>query len=140
MRLPSSLTEPMSIGTSREIAGAPSKNDRIVTTRPSTLGPQPTRGADPGGGIGPADASAGGFMAATTALPASFSRAQSIFCSPAMSLTPSSATSRLVTSRVCSAEGGLPPPPDCADARWTNPWADGMPRSVVTLDPPPDWP
>jgi len=56
MRLPSSLTEPISIGTSREIAGAPSKNDRIATTRPSTVGPQATRGADPGGGIGPADA------------------------------------------------------------------------------------
>ena len=34
MRLPSSLTDPMSIGTPFEIAGAPSKNDRIVTTRP----------------------------------------------------------------------------------------------------------
>ena len=41
---------------SRAIAGAPSKNDRIVTTRPSTVGPKPTRGAEPAGGIGPAAA------------------------------------------------------------------------------------
>ena len=40
MRLPSSLTEPISIGTFFEISGAASKKDRMVMTRPSTVGPQ----------------------------------------------------------------------------------------------------
>jgi hypothetical protein len=40
MRLPFSLTDPTSIGTFFEISGAPSKNARIVTIRPSTVGPE----------------------------------------------------------------------------------------------------
>ena len=60
---------------------------------------QPTRGADPGGGIGPAVGPGGGLMAAIAALPAAFSRAHSTFCRAAMSLTPRSAISRFVSSR-----------------------------------------
>ena len=33
-----------------------------------------------------------------------------------------------------------PPPPDCAEARWNSPTAEGMPIRVVTFDPPPDCP
>ena len=40
----------------------------------------------------------------------------------------------------CSPLGELPPPPDCTEARWKSPAAEGMPISVVTLEPPPDWP
>ena len=46
--LPSSLTEPISIGTSFEISGAASWNDRTLMMRPSSVGPQPTRGVGPG--------------------------------------------------------------------------------------------
>ncbi len=108
-------------------------------TRPSTVGPHPTRGAVPGAGTGP-PAPIGGFILPMTALPTSFSRAHSIFCRAAMSLMPSSAITRLARSLDCSPLGGFPPPPDCADARWISPRAEGMPSSVVTLDPPPDWP
>ena len=80
MEFPSSLTEPMSIGTFLEISGAPSKKERIVMVRPSTLGPQPTRG----GGSGPHEPR-GGFISAATAMPTSFSLAHSIFWSSAIS-------------------------------------------------------
>ena len=135
IELPSSLTEPTSIGTFFEMSGAPSKKDRIVMTRPSTLGPEPTRRTANGPAV-----PGGGFIFAATAMPASLSRAHSIFCSAAMSVTPSSAITRFANSLDSSAVGRLPPPPDCADARWMRPSADGIPRSVVTLEPPPDWP
>ena len=109
-------------------------------SRPSTVGPHPTRGAAvPGSGVGLTGPIAG-FIFATTALPISFSLAQGSFCRSAMSLTPSSAITRLASSRDGSAPGGLPPPPDCGEARWISPCADGIPSSVVTLEPPPDWP
>src|SRR5512139_3996009 len=140
MEFPSSLTEPNNIGTFFEISGAISWKDRIVMMRPSTVGPQPTRGFSvPGGGIGP-HTPIGGFILAATASPIEFNLAHSIFWSAVMSLTPSSARTRLANSLDWSPPGGLPPPPDCADARWISPAAEGIPSSVVTLDPPPDWP
>ena len=42
--LPSSLTEPISIGTFFEISGATSEKDRTLTILPSRVGDQPTRG------------------------------------------------------------------------------------------------
>src|SRR5271157_3091183 len=117
MEFPSSLTEPISIGRFFEISGATSKKDRMVMMRPSTVGPQPTRGFSvPGGGISP-HTPIGGFIFAARASPISFNLAHSIFCSAVMSLTPSSAITRLANSLDCSPLGGLPPPPDCADAR-----------------------
>ena len=107
----------------------------MVITRPSTLGPEPTRRVAKGP-AGPG----GGFIFAATAMPASFSLAHSIFCSAAMSVTPSSAITRLANSLDSSAVGRLPPPPDCAEARWIRPSAEGIPSSVVTLEPPPDCP
>ena len=44
MLLPSSLTEPISMGTFFEISGAASRNDRMLMTVPSTRGHQPARG------------------------------------------------------------------------------------------------
>jgi hypothetical protein len=102
-------------------------------TRPSTLGPEPTRGVA-SGPAGPG----GGFIFAATAMAPSFSLAHSIFCSAATSVTPSSAITRLANSLDCSAPGRFPPPPDCAEARWIRPSAEGIPSSVVTLEPPPD--
>src|SRR3954467_15018192 len=140
MEFPSSLTEPNNSGPFFEISGAASKKDRMVMRRPSTVGPEPTRGlAVPGAGVGPAG-STGGFILAATALLISFNLAHSIFWSAAMSLTPSSAITCLAYSLDSSEPGGLPPPPDCADARWINPSPEGMPSNVVTLEPPPDWP
>ena len=108
--------------------------------RPSTVGPGPTRGlAVPGAGVGPPGPT-GGFILAATALLISFNLAHSIFWSAAMSFTPSAAITRLANSLDCSPLGGLPPPPDCADARWISPSAEGIPSSEVTLEPPPDWP
>src|SRR5512139_2363851 len=140
MEFPSSLTEPNNIGTFFEISGAISWKDRMVTMRPSTVGPQPTRGfSTPGGGIGP-HTPIGGLIWAATASPIEFNLVHSTFWRVAMSLTPSSAITRLANSLDCSALGGLPPPPDCAEALWISPSADGIPSSVVTLEPPPDWP
>ena len=108
--------------------------------RPSTVGPEPTCGlAVPGAGVGP-PGPRGGFILAATALLISFNLAHSNFWSAAMSLIPSSAITCLAYSLDSSAPGGFQPPPDCADARWINPSADGIPSSVVTLEPPPDWP
>ena len=81
MRLPSSLTEPISMGTFFEISGAASENDRMVMMRPSTLGLQPGRG----GPNGPAGLAPRGNILAETALPALFSLDHSIFCSASMS-------------------------------------------------------
>ena len=106
---------------------------------PSSVGPQPTRGVV---GIGPGAKKPrhGGFILVATALPAANSFAHSIFCSAAMLLTPSSLKIWRAYSLDISAVGMRPPPPDCTDARWMRPTADGMPSKVVTLEPPPDWP
>src|ERR1022692_1261403 len=142
MRLPSSLTEPISIGTFLEISGAGSKKERTVTTLPSTVGPIPTRGVDPAGEPIPRVRGIGPLILAAAALAAAFSFAHSILCSEARSFgaNPRSLMICLDNSLDCSAPGGLPPPPDCTDARWKSPAAEGMPIRQVTLEPPPDWP
>jgi hypothetical protein len=62
-----------------DISGAASKNPHIVMTRPSTVGPAPTRGlAVPGRAVGPPDPM-GPFIRAAAALLTSFNRAHSIF-------------------------------------------------------------
>ena len=89
-------------------------------TRSSTIGPQPTRGVALGGPPNPnAAPRIGGFTFMVAALPAAFSLAHSTFFNESMSFgcSPSSFISCLVSSRDCSAVGGLPPPPDCTDAR-----------------------
>src|SRR3954466_3102219 len=112
----------------------------MVIRRPSTVGPEPTRGlAVPGAGVGPPTPT-GAVILAANALLTSFNVTHSIFWSAAMSLTPSSAITRFAYSLDSSAPGGLPPPPDCADARWISLSAEGIPSSVVTFEPPPDWP
>src|SRR3954462_9458982 len=78
MRLPSSLTDPISIGTFFEIVGAASKNDRMSMILPSTHGDQPTRGVP--GAPGPAAGGPGGLILAAAALPAAKSFDHSIFC------------------------------------------------------------
>src|SRR3954467_670132 len=75
MRLPSSLTEPISIGTSFETVGAASKNDRMLISFPSTHGDQPTRGVP--GAPGPAVGGPGGLILAAAAVPAAMSFAHS---------------------------------------------------------------
>ena len=60
MRLPSSLTEPMSIGISLESSGAASKKERMVMMRPSIVGPIPTRGVAAGVCPGGAEEFCGG--------------------------------------------------------------------------------
>src|SRR6185437_14582615 len=69
MRLPSSLTEPISKGTCRESAGACSKKESSVTVRPSRIGAQPTRGFGSGGAPRPKPC-LGGLSLAMAALPA----------------------------------------------------------------------
>src|SRR6185436_8124811 len=81
--LPSSLTEPISIGTFFETVGAASKNDRMSMTFPSTHGDQPTRGVP--GAPGPAIAGPGGLILAAAASPAATSFDHSIFCNEPMS-------------------------------------------------------
>src|SRR3954451_5896978 len=110
--------------------------------RPSTVGDQPTRGLAGGADPGPATGGAGGVSFAMAALPAAFSFAHSTFCSEARSLrcSPSSLISCLARSLDCSIPGMLPPPPDCTDALWNNPAADGIPIRQVTFEPPPDCP
>src|SRR5690606_9269253 len=78
MRLPSSVTDPTSIGTCFEISGAASKNDRMLMIFPSTHGDQPTRGVP--GAPGPAHRGPGGLILAAAALPAANSLDHSIFC------------------------------------------------------------
>src|SRR5947209_20508737 len=78
IRLPSSLTEPISIGTFFDISGAASKNDLMLITLPSTQGDQPTRGFP--GAPGPITAP-GGLILAAAAVPAAISLDQSIFWS-----------------------------------------------------------
>src|SRR5580700_6016172 len=68
IRLPSSLTEPMSIGTFFEISGAASKNERMLMIFPSTQGDHPTRGVP--GAPGPAIGGPDGLTFAAAALPA----------------------------------------------------------------------
>src|SRR3954471_16412903 len=82
MRLPSSVTEPISIGTSLETSGAASKNDLMLITLPSMQGDQPTRGVP--GAPGPVIAGAGGLIFAAAAVPAATSLDQSIFCNAPM--------------------------------------------------------
>ena len=142
MRLPSSLTEPISIGTFLEISGAPSKKDRMVMMRPSTVGPEPTRGAAlhgrpaPGSRCAAVDLGGGGVAGRVQLGPlhllerADVLRPQAQFLHELAGKAP----------WIAPALGGLPPPPDCTDARWNRPAADGMPIRVVTLEPPPDWP
>src|ERR1017187_7161485 len=110
--------------------------------RPSTVGPQPARGVEPGAEPGPPMPCAGGLILAMAALPAAFSLDHSVFCSPAMSLgcSPSSTINCLASTLDWSLPGELPPPPDCTAARWNRPAAEGMPIRQVTLEPPPDWP
>ena len=83
---PSSLTEPMSIGTSFVSSGAASKNDLIVMMRPSTVGAEPTRGGAPGAGGPKKKPRKGGLIFSAAAVAAPFSLDHSIFCSEAMSL------------------------------------------------------
>src|SRR5512140_768058 len=106
------------------------------------VGDHPTRGVRPGAEPGPVAPCAGGLSFAMTALPAEFSLAHSIFCREARSLgcSPNSFMNCLANSLDWSATGRLPPPPDCTDARWNRPAADGMPIKQVTLEPPPDCP
>src|SRR6185437_11293704 len=78
MRLPSSLTEPISRGTCRESAGACSKKERTVTARPSRIGPQPTRGFGSGGAPRPKPC-LGGLSLAIAALAALLRAAHSVF-------------------------------------------------------------
>src|ERR1700689_3565158 len=66
--LPSSLTEPSSMGTFFETSGATSKNDRTLITFPSTHGDQPTRAGPVANG--PNAPRIGGLISATAALPA----------------------------------------------------------------------
>src|ERR1017187_10257843 len=89
MRLPSSLTEPISIGTFLEISGAASYKERTVITRPSRVGPIPTRGVDPAGEPIPRVRGAEGLILAAAAVSAVLSLAHSIFCSAPISLGPS---------------------------------------------------
>src|SRR5690242_10305916 len=114
----------------------------MVTIFPSTVGDQPTRGAAPGGPPGPGRPCPWGLSFAIAALPALFSAAQSNFCSEARSLgrNPSSFMNCRESSLDCSLPGILPPPPDCAEARWNRPAAEGIPIRQVTLEPPPDCP
>src|SRR5579859_6405 len=132
----------MSMGTFFERRGAESKNDRIVTIRPSTVGDQPTRGVLVGAEPGPPRPRSGGFILAMTVFPAANSFDHSIFCRAVMSLgeTPSSFKTWRENSFDCSPLGILPPPPDCTEARWISPCPAGTPSRQVTLDPPPDWP
>src|SRR3954470_17846251 len=83
MRLPSSLTEPISIGTSFEIVGAASKNERMLMILPSTHGDQPTRGVP--GPPGPIIGGPGGLILAAAAFPDANSFDHSTFCSEPMS-------------------------------------------------------
>src|SRR3954451_8421561 len=138
IRLPSSLTEPISIGTFFDTSGAASKKDLMLITLPSTQGDQPTRGVP--GTPGPIGAP-GGLILAVAALPAAISLDHSIFCSDWISLeaSPRSFMTSRASSLCCSRVGMLPPPPDWAEARWNRPDAEGMPIKVVTFDPPPDW-
>src|SRR5690554_1309924 len=78
MRLPSSVTDPMSIGTCFDTSGAASKNDRMLMIFPSTHGDQPA-GEVPGA-HGPAMRGPGGLILAAAALPAANSLDHSIFC------------------------------------------------------------
>src|ERR1022692_5243471 len=106
------------------------------------VGPIPTRGVDPIGAPIPSVRGIGPLILAAAALAAAFSLAHSIFCREVMSLgaNPRSFMICLDNSLDCSAPGGLPPPPDCTEARWISPTAEGMPIRQVTLEPPPDWP
>src|ERR1051325_8620032 len=79
IRLPSSLTLPISRGTFFEISGATSWKERTVTILPSTVGDQPTRGVALGGTPGPACPAGAGLRFGIAALPAAFILAQSIF-------------------------------------------------------------
>src|SRR5687767_2419037 len=83
MRLPSSLVEPISIGTFFEISGAASKNERMLTIFPSTHGDQPTRGVP--GAPGPPGGGPAGLILAAAAVPAAKSFDHSIFCKDPMS-------------------------------------------------------
>jgi len=104
--------------------------------------PIPTRGVDPAGAPIPRVRGAGPLILAAAAFAAAFSLDHSIFCSEARSFDarPSSVIISLDNSLDCSALGGLPPPPDCTEARWNSPAAEGIPIRQVTLEPPPDWP
>src|SRR5579859_105758 len=110
--------------------------------RPSTVGDEPTRGGAPGTGGPKKNPRKGGLIFSAAAIAAPTSLDHSIFCSEAMSLgwSPSSFITWRAYSLDCSALGKLPPPPDCTEARWNSPAADGMPIRHVTLEPPPDWP
>src|SRR4051812_3666928 len=140
IRFPSSLTEPISMGTFFDTSGAASKKERMLMMLPSTHGDHPTRGLP--GAPGPIMGGPGGLILAAAAFPAATSLLQSIFCSDSMSFgaRPRSFITIRASSACCSLDGILPPPPDCAAARWNNPAAERMPISVVTFDPPPDWP
>src|SRR5215469_15040337 len=118
MLVPSSLTLPIRIGILFALSAIASLNDLIVIRRPSTVGPEPTRGGL-AGPPGPRPAGAEPLILAAAALAAPFNLAQSIFWSEAMSVGPrlSSFITCLANSRDASALGGLPPPPDWMDAR-----------------------
>ena len=96
--MPSSLTEPTSIGTFFETSGAASKNDRMLISFPSTHGDQPTRGVP--GAPGPIIGRPGGLIFVAAALPAANSFAHSIFCNAPMSLAAS--PSSFITCRLSS--------------------------------------
>src|SRR5581483_4936505 len=106
------------------------------------VGDHPTRGVALGGPPGPGKPATGGLSLAMAALPAAFSLAHSIFCREARSWgpSPSSFINCRANSLDCSWLGIFPPPPDCAEALWNNPAAEGMPIRHVTFEPPPDWP
>ena len=107
---------------------------------PSRHGDQPTRGGP--GANGPPMPRIGGLILATAAFPAATSFDHSIFCSDAMVIRRQPEIlhhlpgdfSLLLFGGDVAAAARLPA------ARWKSPAAEGMPISVVTFDPPPDWP
>src|ERR1700727_2607207 len=87
IRLPSSLTEPTSIGTFFEISGALSKKERMLIIFPSTQGDHPTRGVPCA--PGPILGGPVGLIFSAAALPAANSLAHSVFCRAPMSFAAS---------------------------------------------------
>src|SRR5690349_14148995 len=97
MALPSSLTLPIRIGIFFAVSAIASLNDLIVMIRPSTVGPEPTRGAL-AGPPGPRPAGNGPLIFVVAEVAAAFSLAHSIFWSEAISAGPSPALAPVLSS------------------------------------------